>query len=300
MNRDEVIQNIEQMLKNKKIDLLYMIKHNKFFVEIQFPENIAEILYLPTIRENNRLYYGYSYTEENSHVVKEAYLENFKYNEKDRMVYGGQFVYVIEKERDMIDEDGQTYYEIFTEKSEMDLTCCMFLRIQDIITFKQYINKIIDFKHSYPKKSMKELLEKTKTFYKNGNIKSEEKYCEEGFDINLSINYYENGNKKREIGRNEKDDLNGLSKYYHSNGNLKRICYYFRNSLDGPNKEYWKDGTLKFECDFKDCDYQGMAKQYYTNGNYQIIRNYDKNVKKIYHKNGYVKVNYKNKRLLFY
>ena len=92
--------------------------------------------------------------------------------------------------------------------------------------------------------------------------------------------YYENGNLKSED--NFKDDKQeGLSKEYYENGNLKVEANFKDGKQEGLFKEYYENGNIRMETNFKDDKFEGLFKLYYENG-YLIAEHYYKDGKIIY------------------
>ena len=82
-----------------------------------------------------------------------------------------------------------------------------------------------------------------KTFYENGNIKSEQNYLNWKFNGKWKI-FYENGNIKSE--NNYQDDkLNGESKEFFQDGNIMSLKNYLNNLTDGTQIEWYNNGQIK-------------------------------------------------------
>ena len=82
-----------------------------------------------------------------------------------------------------------------------------------------------------------------KTFYENGNIKSEQNYLNWKFNGKWKI-FYENGNIKSE--NNYQDDkLNGESKEFFQDGNIMSLKNYLNNRTDGTQIEWYNNGQIK-------------------------------------------------------
>ena len=82
-----------------------------------------------------------------------------------------------------------------------------------------------------------------KTFYENGNIKSEQNYLNWKFNGKWKI-FYENGNIKSE--NNYQDGkLNGESKEFFQDGNIMSLKNYLNNRTDGTQIEWYNNGQIK-------------------------------------------------------
>ena len=81
------------------------------------------------------------------------------------------------------------------------------------------------------------------TFYPNGNLRSESTYSDRG---EVTIYYYENGNREREgVYKNGRED--GLWIWYYENGNKKEEGFFREGKWDGTWTWYREDGTLQYE-----------------------------------------------------
>lgn len=105
-----------------------------------------------------------------------------------------------------------------------------------------------------------------KTYYKDGQIKSEE--------------FWKNGKQ------------DGLNKFYFESGKLKAEMSYRDDKKDGPTKSYYETGNLEFEGVFKNDKQEGLWKYYYPSGKLQsemIYKNDKPEAAKIYYESGKLK-----------
>jgi antitoxin component YwqK of YwqJK toxin-antitoxin module len=103
-----------------------------------------------------------------------------------------------------------------------------------------------------------------KTFYENGNIKSEQNYLNWKFNGKWKI-FYENGNIKSENNYQE-GKLNGESKEFYENGNIKSENNYQDDKLNGESKEFFQDGNIMSLKNYLNNRTDGTQIEWYNNG----------------------------------
>lgn len=91
-------------------------------------------------------------------------------------------------------------------------------------------------------KSKKDRLEACikKTYYANGNIKSETSY-KNGELYGIAKIYFKNGKLKSET-HYRGDEIHGVVKHYFSNGKLKAETPYIHDTIHGSENYYYKNG----------------------------------------------------------
>ena len=86
--------------------------------------------------------------------------------------------------------------------------------------------------------------------------------------------YYENGNVKTEYEKNNNEQFEGLYKEYYESGQIKLEYSYRLGKLNGNCKEYYENGKLKLEYYCNDGEFEGLYKKYYPNGDLEKEYNY--------------------------
>jgi antitoxin component YwqK of YwqJK toxin-antitoxin module len=120
------------------------------------------------------------------------------------------------------------------------ISTVLLLTIQNWLFSIPELIRFIKFKKNNPEK--KEGL--FKTFYENGNIKSEDNY--QNWKLNgVCKSFYENGNIKSEnIYRN--NELNGVCKSFYENGNIESE-YNFLSETSFECKKWHSNGQIKHQ-----------------------------------------------------
>lgn len=176
-----------------------------------------------------------------------------------------------------------------------------------------------------------------KDYYKNGNLKFEGKYTNEGKANGLLKFYYENG-KTKQIGNYlnglphgeviayyENDKIrfttyykngkaNGTQIMYYENGNKESIVPLVDDVQNGLVQEFYENGKLKTEANYLNGKYHGKYIEYDENGNKKSEKNYNngnieyrtdgvyvvdiKNAFDLNDKNYYVGINNNSKHLI--
>ncbi len=85
----------------------------------------------------------------------------------------------------------------------------------------------------------------SKTYYRNGQIKSEANYVD-GRIEGINKTYYANGVVASEINYVH-NRVNGVAKKYHKNGILQEEFHYVNGLLNGYSKQYYDDGSLSYK-----------------------------------------------------
>jgi antitoxin component YwqK of YwqJK toxin-antitoxin module len=158
------------------------------------------------------------------------------------------------------------------------------------ITGELYSNaSIIDFNRYNLKNCILKGI--VKNYYKNGNIKSEAQYTNEGKENGLFKFYYENG-KTKQID----SYLNGLPHgeviVYYENGKTKQIVNYLNGLLHGELISYYENEKIKFTNYYKNGKANGIQVEYYPNGNKSRVAYFIDNIL-----NGLIQEFYENGKL---
>lgn len=86
--------------------------------------------------------------------------------------------------------------------------------------------------------------------------------------------YYENGNVKTEYEKNDNEQFEGLYREYFENGQKKLEYNYRLGKLNGECREYFENGKLKAEYYCNNGEFDGLYKKYYPNGELETEYNY--------------------------
>jgi MORN repeat protein len=86
--------------------------------------------------------------------------------------------------------------------------------------------------------------------------------------------YYENGNVKTEYEKNDNEQFEGLYREYFESGQKKLEYNYRLGKLNGECKEYYENGKLKAEYYCNNGEFDGLYKKYYPNGELETEYNY--------------------------
>ena len=112
-----------------------------------------------------------------------------------------------------------------------------------------------------------------KSFYLNGNIKSEITYIQ-GEKRGEAKIFYENGNIAEE-GTWELDKWVGKYTSYYQNGKLSYLWNYNNSGTrSGYQQYFYENGNIKIEGEWEDGKKKGIIKEYYETGALRIERNF--------------------------
>jgi uncharacterized protein len=129
-----------------------------------------------------------------------------------------------------------------------------------------------------------------KSYYKNGQLKSEGNYSSSIQYTEREYNYTELGEIIKPIDYT-KGIPDGLYKQYYENGNLSIEMYFSIGLPDSIARTYYENGQLETELNFQDGQRSGLCKFYYKSGELESEQDYYgiSTDAKFYYKNGKLK-----------
>lgn len=113
-----------------------------------------------------------------------------------------------------------------------------------------------------------------KTYFQNGNLKTEQQFKDDSIQHGFYRRYYKNTQLEIEIYY-QNNKKHGKTSEYYENGKLKHTEYFKNGMANGKAKWYSMEGKLMEESFFYDGKIIGEAILYYPNGDYKAYLYYD-------------------------